>query len=35
MALGMLVGATSFCFGVLLLVVAFRLRSRWLARHPA
>lgn len=35
MALGMLVGATSFCFGVLLLVVAFRLRTRWLARHPA
>ena len=35
MALGMLVGATSLCFGVLLLVVAFRLRNRWVARHPA
>ena len=33
--LGLLVGATSLCFGVLLLVVAFRLRTRWLARHPA
>ena len=35
MALGLLVGAMSLCFGVLLLVVAFRLRTRWLARHPA
>jgi len=35
MALSLLVGASSFCFGVLLLVVAFRLRTRWLARHRA
>jgi uncharacterized membrane protein HdeD (DUF308 family) len=35
LALGLLVGASSFCFGLLLLVVAFRLRTRWLARHPA
>jgi uncharacterized membrane protein HdeD (DUF308 family) len=35
LALGLLVGASSFCFGLLLLVVAFRLRTRWLSRHPA
>ena len=35
LALGVLVGASSFCFGLLLLVVAFRLRTRWYARHPA
>ena len=35
MALSLLIGASSFCFGVLLIVVAFRLRTRWLARHPA
>jgi len=35
MALSLLVGASSFCFGILLIVVAFRLRTRWLARHPA
>jgi uncharacterized membrane protein HdeD (DUF308 family) len=35
LALGLLVGASSLCFGVLLLVVAFRLRTRWLARSPA
>jgi uncharacterized membrane protein HdeD (DUF308 family) len=35
LALGVLVGAYSLCFGVLLVVVAFRLRARWYARHPA
>ena len=35
MALSLLVGASSFCFGVLLIVVAFRLRTRWLVRHPS
>ena len=34
LALGLLVGASSLCFGVLLVVVAFRLRTRWQARHP-
>lgn len=34
LALGVLVGAYSLCFGVLLVVVAFRLRARWHARHP-
>ncbi len=33
LALGLLVGASSFCFGLLLLVVAFRLRTRWHARR--
>jgi uncharacterized membrane protein HdeD (DUF308 family) len=32
LALGYLVGASSFCFGVLLVVVSLRLRTRWLAR---
>lgn len=35
LALGVLVGASSLCFGVLLVVVAFRLRARWQARRPA
>jgi uncharacterized membrane protein HdeD (DUF308 family) len=32
LALGVLVGASSLCFGLLLVVVALRLRTRWLAR---
>ena len=35
LALTWLLGASSFCFGVLLLVVALRLRTRWNAQHPA
>jgi len=35
LALTWLLGASSLCFGVLLLVVALRLRTRWLAHHPA
>ena len=34
LALGWLVGASSLCFGLLLVVVSLRLRTRWLA-HPA
>jgi len=33
LSLAPLVGASSLCFGVLLVVVAFRLRARWRARH--
>jgi uncharacterized membrane protein HdeD (DUF308 family) len=33
LALGFLVGASSLCFGLLLLVVALRLRSRWYGQH--
>ena len=33
LVLDLLVGASSLCFGVLLVVVAFRLRARWQARH--
>jgi len=32
LALVWLVGASSFCFGLLLVVVSLRLRTRWLAR---
>jgi uncharacterized membrane protein HdeD (DUF308 family) len=32
LALGLLVGASALCFGVLLVVVSLRLRTRWLAR---
>jgi len=32
LALGVLVGASSLCFGLLLVVVALRLRTSWLAR---
>lgn len=32
LALGLLVGASSLCFGLLLVVVSLRLRTRWLAR---
>jgi uncharacterized membrane protein HdeD (DUF308 family) len=32
LALDFLVGASSFCFGLLLVVVSLRLRTRWLAR---
>jgi uncharacterized membrane protein HdeD (DUF308 family) len=35
LALHTLVGAYSFCFGLLVVVVALRLRTRWHARHPA
>src|SRR5574342_231919 len=34
LALGFLVGASSLCFGLLLVVVSLRLRARWLA-HAA
>ena len=34
LVLDLLVGASSLCFGMLLVVVAFRLRARWQARHP-
>ena len=34
LALPPLVGASSLCFGVLLVVVAFRLRARWHAPRP-
>ena len=33
LALGFLVGASSLCFGVLLVVVALRLRTQWHAQH--
>jgi len=33
LALGFLVGASSFCFGVLLVAVALRLRAQWQAQH--
>ena len=32
LALDLLVGASSLCFGLLLVVVSLRLRTRWLAR---
>jgi uncharacterized membrane protein HdeD (DUF308 family) len=32
LALGLLVGVSSLCFGLLLVVVSLRLRTRWLAR---
>jgi len=35
LTLDTLVGAYSFSFGLLLVVVALRLRTRWHARHPA
>jgi uncharacterized membrane protein HdeD (DUF308 family) len=35
LALGYLVGASSLCFGVLLFVVALRLRARWRAQHSS
>lgn len=35
LALVWLVGASSFCFGVLLFVVALRLRARWRAQHSS
>jgi uncharacterized membrane protein HdeD (DUF308 family) len=35
LALDVLVGAYSFCFGLLLVVVALRLRTRWHARQRA
>jgi len=33
LALDLLVGVSSLCFGVLLVVVALRLRARWRVRH--
>jgi len=35
LALTWLLGASSFCFGVLLFVVALRLRARWRAQHSS
>ena len=35
LALTWLLGASSLCFGVLLFVVALRLRARWNSQHPA
>ena len=35
LALTWLIGVYSLCFGALLVVVALRLRKRWLATHPA
>jgi len=35
LALDTLVGAYSFCFGLVVVVVALRLRTRWHARRPA
>lgn len=33
LALGLLLGASSFCFGVLLVIVALRLRTQWQIQH--
>jgi uncharacterized membrane protein HdeD (DUF308 family) len=33
LALSVLLGASSLCFGVLLVVVALRLRAQWQAQH--
>jgi len=35
LALTWLLGASSLCFGVLLFVVALRLRARWNTQHPS